>query len=590
MSSVPRPEEVDQLVKIAKVRAVKEWQALDAQREKATRAGNQQAAQSAQQQMDQIARGYGDLGQAPRHVKPISAGGQEAGVDLMMGRREAPITQSMEGANQGGYLVRKVAKPDSPIAQGEDMTHLLSEKQQYSEFARMSPDTRSMVPAMYGHDSHVSPNGQVQNVSYHEYVPHGQAVTTQNAQQVAGQLAPLRENYGFRDIPLVQGGKARGNFDNVAVTPQGPKVLDFLPHGGSLEVSTAHGRDIPDARYTTPTGQVHTQTKYQAPANATPQQHAQVVQQLHKDVFAGRPKPMVRPAVKLASALPWIASEHAEHATDLGGLGLMAAGSADNLRSQLLHGDDNKGSLMRGPAGRSAADLAGYVAMAAPSLAALRHTGNEHAAGGGLRWVNLANLAGLGALGVSAVDKLQANIRAKNPEEAHHKMLLPHSVHQALDLGGLGTLAGTAFLKARGGTTREKIDAATLGAGYGTLAAPLAEDVYTEHVNPQHKQVFTGAVRPASELAGLGLLAAPSLLQKHSAGKLAEAQAGTSATVEYNQAKPRGTGAGVLRKAWETPSREDMYPDRNSALDRRDVTSTIPASGQSYLYDQQAIG
>lgn len=632
-----------ELVKLARVRAVREWQALDAQRTQAQNSGNVQAAQAAQQQMDSIARGYGNLELAPRHIRDISAGGQEAGVDLMMGHRQPSLTQSMEGPNQGGYVVRKMAKPDSPVAQGHDMTALMADKQMITETARMDPSARAMVPAMHGHDTHTNANGQVHNVSYHEYVPNAQPIAPQNRQSVAQQLEPLRELYGMRDVPLIDNGRARGNFENVAHTPQGPKVLDFLPHGNSLDVTTHQGRDIPEGRYTTPTGELHTQTKYTVPENATPAQHSQVLGQLRKDVFAGKPAPAPKPAVhaptvrpiaKVASgALPWLASGHAEHLTDLGGLGAMALGSADNLRSQLLHKDDEKGSLLGGSRGRQALDLGGLAAMAAPSLAALRHTGNEHAAGGGQRWVNLANLAGLGALGVSSIDKLQAHLRAGSADEAHHKLLLPHAVHQALDVGGLGALAATAALQARGGSLGDKLRAGTLGAGYATLAAPVADELQAKlrsapGENPEAKQLLTGAVRPATELAGLSLLAAPSILAKHGSlnkgqlpaqrngpipmrvtkllkrtsegsvfdalreqlHKQAEAQAGNSSSAEYQIARPRGIGAKALTKPWEVPAREDMYPDKHSVEDRREVASTIPAAGQSYLYDQQVIG
>lgn len=214
------------------------------------------------------------------------------------------------------------------------------------------------------------------------------------------------------------------------------------------------------------------------------------------------------------ASMPWLASASAEHATDLGGLGLMAASSADKLRSIVKHKDEEKGSLVVGEVGRSSIDLAGLTGMVLPSLAALRHTGNEHAAGGGSRFTNIANALSLGALAAPVVDNIQAKIRARggDPEK---KLLLGHGAHQALELGGLAGLAGTVGRGMARGDVGKLPGAALLG-GYGTLAAPVIDDIQAHARTPhgedvEKKKYIKGALKPATELAGLGMLAAPSI-------------------------------------------------------------------------------
>jgi hypothetical protein len=218
--------------KIAATRAVKEWQ-------KAQAGGDQGSA-------DAIAKGYGDLNLKPRQLKDVSMGGEEAGVDLMMGKKFNPTTG--EG-NEGGYLARKLYKPDSSITRGEFTPQLLAEKQKLTDTARsLSPEAKQMVPGMYGHKSY-GQGGLQRSVSYHEYVPgvsdlrgqkaevNGRSVYSNPRDQYMGQVEKVKQT--VLD-PMAAKGMAMGdvsrppsaggtNFGNVVGTKQGPKILDFLP-------------------------------------------------------------------------------------------------------------------------------------------------------------------------------------------------------------------------------------------------------------------------------------------------------------------------------------------------------------------------
>lgn len=289
----------DELQKIAKTRAVKEWQ-------QAAGAGNQAYA-------DQIAQSSGQLGLKPRYLENVSEGGMEAAVDKMMGRAGAlgqaqdpalsqrlqqfkknktqfarastqhatsapgsvpqqaaektlgrlggptgmlsgtrPQASTRPAPNESGYIARKVYKPDSPIATGEGMGQLLQTKQQMTNSARsLSPDAKSMVPAMYGHQQIQGPEGQLRHVSEHEYVPGlksmkhystnaGDIEQVANMQRhVAGPMAA--KGMAMRDIPRLhmEGGAVSvgGNASNLGVSPQGPKVIDFLPEGMTSSTS-----------------------------------------------------------------------------------------------------------------------------------------------------------------------------------------------------------------------------------------------------------------------------------------------------------------------------------------------------------------
>lgn len=182
-------------------------------------------------------------------------------------------------------------------------------------------------------------------------------------------------------------------------------------------------------------------------------------------------------------------SSEMEHLTDLGGLGLMAAGSASHLYGQLKNKEESPGPIPA--AGQSALDLTGLGAMAIPTVAALaRGKQPGSMAGGGRKFTNAANLVGLGALAIPTADKLQAHLRGGEDKE-----LLSHGAHKALELGGYGALmAGTLT-----NPDNELKDKIMQGVGYGALALPQVAPV-------------EGSGRTALELGGLGMLAAPSLL------------------------------------------------------------------------------
>ena len=216
--SLVEQEFIAELTKIAITRSVQEWR-------RASASGDQAGA-------NQIAQGAGQLGLKPRYLENISGGGMEAGVDKMMGR-----SQMGSAENQSGLLARKVYKPDSPIATGQNMTNLLGQKQEMTNTARgISPQAKQMVPEMMGHQQIQGPGGQIRNLSEHEYVPnakslHSSPAGVAHAQRVQQTVAaPMAaQGQGMGDIARVHEGQLAGNVSNVAMTPKGPKVMDFLP-------------------------------------------------------------------------------------------------------------------------------------------------------------------------------------------------------------------------------------------------------------------------------------------------------------------------------------------------------------------------
>lgn len=268
----------DELEKIAVTRGVQEWR-------KATAAGDAAGA-------DQIARGHAQLGAKPRYLEDISLGGEEAGVDKMMGRAGAPAaaplntadrleqykanklqlgvdgkapTQSVmqsssgrgallrgtqpapQGAapNESGILARKLYKPDSTISRGEFTPQLLAQKQQVTDQARaLSPEAKAMVPAMYGHQT-MGSGGLQRSTSTHEFVPgisdlRGKNIGTDD-KKVFSRMPQAREDLTNVQNTVLNPMAAKGhtmadtvsatgtNYGNVVNSPQGPKVLDFLP-------------------------------------------------------------------------------------------------------------------------------------------------------------------------------------------------------------------------------------------------------------------------------------------------------------------------------------------------------------------------
>lgn len=213
--------------KTAKTRAVREWRV-------AQNTGQEGAA-------DQIAKAYGELGLKPRYVEDISSGGMEAGVDKMIGRAMGPEK------NESGYIARKLYKPDSPVTTGEGTSKLLDLKKKYTDTAQgLSPEAKGMVPSMYGHKTIEGPAGQLRHVSEHELVPN--ASSMRRAPDAFSQVSkfqkavtdPMAERgMPLSDITRVKGNLLKGNFGNVAATPEGPKMIDFLPGGRGTPVSFA---------------------------------------------------------------------------------------------------------------------------------------------------------------------------------------------------------------------------------------------------------------------------------------------------------------------------------------------------------------
>lgn len=232
--------------------------------------------------------------------------------------------------------------------------------------------------------------------------------------------------------------------------------------------------------------------------------------------------------VKEAKFSDWLASQGAEHATDIAGLSAMALSSADKIRSQ-NHPEDPNASRMGGDTGRSLLDLGGLGVMAAPTIAALQKIrqgqGGPHLAGGGGRAANLINLAGLGALAVPVADRIQARLRG-----GEDKQFLSDRTHEMLEVGGLGAL-GAGVAREHMGGRLDATSAKRLGLGYGVLAAPsamaLASGGHEQPTPPPAPMDPNNPVpppahvpgapslwdraKPYTELAGLGLLAAPSL-------------------------------------------------------------------------------
>lgn len=209
---------------------------------------------------------------------------------------------------------------------------------------------------------------------------------------------------------------------------------------------------------------------------------------------------------ELKLAHNWLASQAAEHMTDLAGLSAMALSSADKLKASMSP-EDNPTSAVGGQLGRDALDLGGLAVMAAPSVAAYRKTlqgqGGPHLAGGGSKILNGINLAGLSALAVPVADRIQAHLRG-----GEDKQILSDRTHHLLDVGGLATLAGGVAREHLGGRSDPSTTRRLLG-GYSILAAPAAADLIS-HPDP-NEEAKPNRLRPLSELAGLAMLASPTL-------------------------------------------------------------------------------
>lgn len=270
---------LDELEKIAVTRSVQEWRSMNA-------AGDTAGA-------DAIAKAHGQLGAKPRYLEDISLGGAEAGVDKMMGTAGAQAgagpnlqqrleqykankanlgvegrtpTQSVKSSpdgratllrgtqapaqaaapNESGYIARKLYKPDSDISRGEFTPQLLEQKQRITDQARsLSPEAKAMVPAMYGHQT-AGTGGLQRTTSMHEYVPglsdlRGKNIGTDDkpiwnrSQQGRSDLVNVQDKVlnpmNAKGMTMADTVSATGtNYGNVVNSPQGPKVLDFLPN------------------------------------------------------------------------------------------------------------------------------------------------------------------------------------------------------------------------------------------------------------------------------------------------------------------------------------------------------------------------
>lgn len=210
-----------------------------------------------------------------------------------------------------------------------------------------------------------------------------------------------------------------------------------------------------------------------------------------------------------------MASERAEHLTDIAGLGMMGLASADELREALT------GTQLMGSTGRDIANLAGLATMAVPSIQAVRHLrqgGKGNLAGGGSKGGNLVNIAGLTALGLPIVDRLQAKFRG-DPEEGR---FLSDRASALMELGGYGALAGNLYRNKTNIPAADKHEHQAINRqllGYGILAAPeLTHALEGEH--PEHPNYDAqgnplpakpSVLRPITDMVGLSLLGQPVL-------------------------------------------------------------------------------
>jgi len=229
----------------------------------------------------------------------------------------------------------------------------------------------------------------------------------------------------------------------------------------------------------------------------------------------GLAPPTPTPVTRARAKAPYLASEHAEHVTDLGGLGLMGLSSLDELRE----GVTGKAGLSANQ--RDLMNLAGLGVMAAPSYAAAKHLQQRGAdrkglAGGGSKLTNYVNLAGLAALGLPVVDRIQARVRGK-PEEGR---FLTDRQSALMELAGYGGLASNVLRAKMTTRASDKLEHQGLNrqlAGYGLLAAPEAihaiQGEHPEHPNydaygnpiPQRP----GILRPITDLVGMAMLGQP---------------------------------------------------------------------------------
>ena len=214
----------NELRKIAAPRATKEWQAAMARGDEGT--------------ADAIAKAYGDIQAKPRYLKDVSRGGYEAGVDLMMGGAKEELP--------GGYIIRKLYKPDSPLHGRGTTREVLELKKEITDKAREMPKAKLHVPAMAGFEQ----KGKWYRprfTSQHEYIP--KMKTLHDLPHLGENIANILEGrvlrplscapwapLGMDDTVMRSGlfGNLQINYGNIGLVGDKqkgfvPKILDFLP-------------------------------------------------------------------------------------------------------------------------------------------------------------------------------------------------------------------------------------------------------------------------------------------------------------------------------------------------------------------------
>lgn len=187
--------------------------------------------------LNQIAQAHQQLGLGQREVGPLG-GGAEAGAFLNLGKAQGQTS----GPNMH---VEKFYNPESEISRGAETQQLVGMKKQFTDQARsLSPQARSIVPDMYGHQTINQGTAGSRTRSTHEFVPgassllNAQGGTRRDALDQVNEhvLNPMKAKGmamgdTIREAPDANGDTRRfTNFGNVVHSPTGPKVLDFLPH------------------------------------------------------------------------------------------------------------------------------------------------------------------------------------------------------------------------------------------------------------------------------------------------------------------------------------------------------------------------
>lgn len=172
-------------------------------------------------------------GRLPTQSVKSSPEGRGALLRGMQGSAFGNPTPPGAAPNESGYIARKMYKPDSYITQAEFTPQLMQQKMDMTQTARsLSPEAKSMVPDMYGYKT-TGAGPKQRTMSYHEYVPGMQDLRDQKNPEAHVEhinqtvLSPLHKQTGATMGDVT--GERGTNWGNVAMTPQGPKVVDFQP-------------------------------------------------------------------------------------------------------------------------------------------------------------------------------------------------------------------------------------------------------------------------------------------------------------------------------------------------------------------------